>query len=307
MLSGIVLSKDRPMQLHLLLESLEKNSNNIFDVSVLYNSSSEEYSEGYEKTRGAFPDITWIHENDFRDDLLNHLKSRSEFICFFTDDNILYRNIEFDFDLLINPFVDFNGENGASGICSVSLRLGSNTVFEYNHNAEINIDFFPQLHKYIPGMAEMSRLDTPTGKIFPISLWQHNAFNPLTNFGYPMSVDAHVFQRGFIEPYLNGLNFNNPNSMESEMVLNSKNCPALLGCLDLSYVVNTPINRVQDTFQNSYGKNFGISQKDLNDKYLSEQVIDYDRIDFSNVIGCHQELKMEFKKYDRPRRLEQSA
>jgi len=301
MLSGVVLSKDRPMQLHLLLESLEKNSNGIFDVSVLYNSSSDEYSEGYEKTRGAFPDISWIHEDDYRDDLLNHLKSRNEFICFFTDDNILYRNIEFDYDLLTNPFVDFDT------MCAVSLRLGSNTVFEYNHNAEIDIDFFPNLYKYIPGMADESKLDAPVGKIFPVSLWRHRAFNPLTNFGYPLSVDAHVFRKDFIEPYLNGLNFNNPNSMESEMVLNSKNCPDILGCLDFSYIVNTPINRVQDTFQNSYGKNFGISQKDLNDKYLSGQVIDYDRMDFSNVVGCHQELKMEFKKYDRPRRLEQSA
>ena len=216
MLSGVVLSKDRPMQLHLLLESLEKNSNGIFDVSVLYNSSSDEYSEGYEKTRGAFPDISWIHENDYRDDLLNHLRSRNEFICFFTDDNILYRNIEFDYDLLTNPFVDFDT------MCAVSLRLGSNTVFEYNHNAEIDIDFFPNLYKYIPGMADESKLDAPVGKIFPVSLWRHRAFNPLTNFGYPLSVDAHVFRKDFIEPYLNELNFNNPNSMESEMVLNSK-------------------------------------------------------------------------------------
>ena len=40
----------------------------------------------------------------------------------------------------------------------------------------------------------------------------------------------------------------------------------------------------------------GISTKELNDRYLNGYTIDYDDLDFSNIKGCHQEIKMVFKK-----------
>ena len=62
-----------------------------------------------------------------------------------------------------------------------------------------------------------------------------------------------------------------------------------------SALINSPNNIVNTTFQNISGEKFNFTPKELNDKYLSNQIIDFDLLDFSNIVGCHQELEFKFK------------
>ena len=54
MISAIVFSKDNPARLHLLLESIYKTNGNVFDITVLYECSSQEIVEGYDFTKRYF-------------------------------------------------------------------------------------------------------------------------------------------------------------------------------------------------------------------------------------------------------------
>jgi hypothetical protein len=56
-------------------------------------------------------------------------------------------------------------------------------------------------------------------------------------------------------------------------------------------VVNTPINIAGDS-KNRAGEKFGISLKDMNRRYIDGETISLESIDFSNVVGCHQELEI---------------
>lgn len=46
-INAIVFSKDRPAQLKLFLDSINKNAPGVFDLSVLVSHTSEEFDRGY--------------------------------------------------------------------------------------------------------------------------------------------------------------------------------------------------------------------------------------------------------------------
>jgi hypothetical protein len=51
----IIFSKNRSCQLHLLLESLEKNSKDLFDsIFVIYTYTEKDYFDGYNKIIESF-------------------------------------------------------------------------------------------------------------------------------------------------------------------------------------------------------------------------------------------------------------
>ena len=77
--------------------------------------------------------------------------------------------------------------------------------------------------------------------------------------------------------------------MDTEYAINISNDMA---CFKNSYVINTPINRVQETYTNSAGIFFGSPQETLNEKFLQGKRLTLDGMDFSIIIGAHQELKL---------------
>lgn len=61
-----------------------------------------------------------------------------------------------------------------------------------------------------------------------------------------------------------------------------------------SVLVNSPSNIVNDTHPNLNGNKFNYTQQELNEKFLRGLNIDLDSIDFSKIIGAHQELEFKF-------------
>ena len=61
-----------------------------------------------------------------------------------------------------------------------------------------------------------------------------------------------------------------------------------------SVLVNTPINIVGSS-ENQSGEFYGMSLKELNDKYIDGKRINIDKMDFSNIVGCHQEVELVFE------------
>lgn len=276
LLNGIIFSKDRPMQLHLLLESILLN----FDVedyklNILYKASNDEYNRGYNMIRDLYPQFTYKKEESFKTDLLS-LFNDSEYTTFFTDDDIIYKSLKITKDELHNIFTFSNA------MC-FSLRLGLNTVNCYTMQ-KLN-----KLNKY-----NTHSFYQDIGLIEPIISWK--VADGTNDYAYPMSVDGHIFKTEYIKSLCETLEYTNPNLFEA-FLSNFTKPEMIISSYKHSKLVNTPINIVQETFKNLSGKKYNYSSEDLNEMYLDGVIIDLNKMNFSEINGCHQEIRPIFKIY----------
>lgn len=248
-MKAIVFSKDRPMQLDLLLTSLERNAPGLFDVSVLWNSRSME--EGYAICASEHPKATFIAEDGLTYQVRSLLKGR--LVTFFTDDDVLYRPLSY-----IPPPL--------SGVICFSLRLGRNTTHCYPHGREQSV---PEQ-----------------------SFWKWKEAEG--DFGYPMSLDGHVFRVQDLVPHLG--HFTTPNWLELMLMGSAEKIgrPYMASFAE-SHLVGIPANRVQAEMPNRNGETHPYSVQELNHRYLMGERIDLDALDFSDIRGAHQEIPLVFR------------
>lgn len=273
MIDTIIFTKDRACQLDLLLQSIVKNGNNLFNISILYEASSQEYKDGYLKASERFPSherFNWVEEEDFEKDTLELLNRSKDLVCFFVDDNILYRPLELKQEE-IEDIVD-------DDIFCLSLRLGANTVVQ---------------NEYIGSLCVLpSHLKLIDHKFLA---WDWRTLPPFTNFAYPFSVDGHIFRREEVLKIASQYEFVTPNAFEGNGIRFLADSPPRMSCLKRSVLVNTPLNLVGSS-ENKSGQKFGKSLQELNEEYLSGNIPDFDGMDFSEVRGCHQEIEIKFKR-----------
>jgi hypothetical protein len=276
---AIIFSKDRACQLHLLLESMwEHTDPDLFSyIYVIYKSSNRDYELGYREIKECYDYVTFIPEMDFKTDILTILNKNKEEeqVCFFTDDDIIYQDIDLTQESLNTIF-----EVGVVGL--FSLRLGRNIVMQ---------DLPTNMTTYIPEFKNVS----VSGIEEYLLCWNWNNCPHHLDYGYPLSVDGHIFRISDITPIIESIGCENPNFMEGNMCHKLSMLPQLGISYQHSKVVNLPINRVQTVFTNRFGNTFPRTQEELNKEYLTGKTIDLDKIDFSHIYCSHQELPMEFK------------
>jgi hypothetical protein len=277
MISAIIFSKDRASQLDLLLDSIDKNGSNLFDIHVIYTSSSESFQEGYNLLQGQRDYINWIKQesppSDFREIVLSTIERSEEYVCFFVDDNILYRKIETTLESIDGMFRYFESES--QQLLCLSLRLGSNTSVQNEYK-----------NTMCPFPLELIEVDNL------YAVWDWTMLPKQTNFAYPFSVDGHVYRRDQVLEMVT-YDFDTPNGLEGSGKF-SVLLPNLMACFDDSALVNSPINIVGSS-ANKAGEKHGIGLEELNDLFLSGRSIDLESMDFSDVRGCHQEIRYQFK------------
>ncbi len=263
----IIFSKNRACQLHLLLESLNKNAIHLFDkITILYKADFE-YVLGYKKLISIFGDTFNFHqEQNFRDDLLNLIDDNITFTTFLVDDVVIYDKIEEPKGLLLNMF---NNE-----VCCFSLRLGLNC--EYSHPANLSYT--------IKGYSEIDN----------IIAFSHK--NQIGDFSYPLSTDGHIFNTNMLKNILKTVYWNSPNSLEANIQVYVNKVPSLILSFKKSKLVSIPNNMVNNDFRNRHGLLHYMSEKELNNKYLNGEIIDLENMDFTNINGPHKEIKYEFKR-----------
>jgi hypothetical protein len=110
------------------------------------------------------------------------------------------------------------------------------------------------------------------------------------DYGYPMSLDAHLLRTNDILPLTRAISFTNPNSYESILSGYPLNRPKMI-CFEDSVIVNNPINKVQNYNNNIHGD---VTADFLNKKFLDDYIIDLE--DFKGIknISCHQEIEIKF-------------
>ena len=265
----IIFSKNRACQLNLLLDSLKKNSPALFDkIHVLYKAEGD-YVLGYEKLKEKYAGINFHLENNFRHDLFKLIDDEVEATTFMVDDAVVFKEILARKIDIIRPVVE--------DYVIFSLRLGENCV--YSHPANLH---------YTLGEHEIN------GEYITFDYTKQQ----IGDFRYPLSTDGHIFNTTLIKDLLIEIDFNNPNTLEAflQRFVATNSIPTTVKCFRESKLVSIPVNLVNNTFKNRHGLEFGISEKELNDKFISGEKIDLTLMDFSSVNGPHKEIKYEFTK-----------
>jgi len=283
-LSIVIFSKDRAAQLDLCLKSIYKNLSSLSEhwkIYVIYTASSEDFEDGYNQLIKEFyskPNpIFFFPEkkyNGFKKTLEYCIKHWEDYVLFFTDDDIVYRNYEHTFDLLESEF------KRDEDLLAVSLRLGCNTFIQDQYE-----------NKMCPIPDEVITDESLIRKW----LWKHEPMD--ANFAYPFSLDGTIFPSRIAKKIIKmSPKYNNPNSLEGKVYgkikSNLDSLESSMGCFEKSVVVNTPLNRVQETCANGAGKFFGSSPEELNKTFLGGNRLVLGGMDFSTIIGAHQELKL---------------
>ena len=220
----LVFSKDRPYQLDAFIRTAAENAGILpSDVSVLYR-YSENFTSDLLKLREEHPDVKFIEQNDFRNDVLQWLdRQESRVVSFATDDALFTRAVPTKMieEILI----------GNPNIATYSLRMGLHLDHCYPTNSS---------QKLPDGMIQQG-----------VFVWSTNGADG--DWGYPLSVDGHVFNRELVKEMFSAFDFKNPNSLESNWQVIRQHISPIACCLPKSCYFNVPLNRVQDDYKNRCG------------------------------------------------------
>ena len=114
------------------------------------------------------------------------------------------------------------------------------------------------------------------------------------DWGYPMSLDGHVFRHGDIFPLVQQIEFRNPNTFEIALNSNRIKARPLMTCYAELVVVNLPVNRVQNDYNNRAGEECGVTVEELNALFLAGKRVNLAPIyALKDNRGCHHELHLQ--------------
>jgi len=261
------------MQLDLLLETMISRFDiENYKVNILYKSSNDFFQKGYDLVINKYPQFNFKKEENFKKDLIS-LFDDSEYTMFFVDDIIFYNDLKLTRDELFNIF------ELTKCIC-FSLRLGLNTNICYTQQKLNKLNKYNS-HSFIHDI----------NLIESIISWKVG--DGTNDYGYPMSTDAHIFKTKEIKNLCELIEYTNPNTFEA-LLSNFSNPEMIIASYENSKIVNSPINKVQDVFNNLAGIKYGYSAEDLNEMLLDGIGFNLSKMNFNDINGCHQEIQPFF-------------
>lgn len=274
MVTSIIFSKNRPLQLDLCLKSIKQNFKLCTDIVVIYR-TDEEYKSAYEVLKIEYPEINFWDQKKFLNDIYCAIQcSEKKYIAFFTDDCFCYKNIE-----LID--IDLDEIMQREEITCFSLRLGLN-INSRSHNNESFDDKPIIIYEYKDYI------------IIPKTAHLYGSY-----WSYSLSVDGHIFRKTDIRNMVKELihiqslySWNDtPNDFESALQRFWTTTPNFMASERISSVVNSPNNRVQDSHKNRAGDLYYNDEKSLLNKFMSGKRIDLPKLNLN--INCpHTELNL---------------
>jgi hypothetical protein len=265
-LDCVIFSKDRALQLHALFSSYFENVKDPAPLHVLWKSSRREHRRAYHALFDMFGSRiqTVREEASFRKDLLEMLeRSKSSKVMFLVDDLLFIHPVD------LAPFAALPSD------CFVpSLRLGRQLSYSYWYQKPMPLPAF------IPGV-----LEDPDQLCW---IWEQGEME----WGFPLSLDAHIFSRQEIMIMFKHFEFSGPNSLERIMQRFRGIYQKRYGvCPSRSVIVNIPCNRVQAEYDFRHGS---IHQDLLLEKWEQGLQMDFRKLYRLNNESVHEEAPIEF-------------
>lgn len=270
-INAIVFSSDRAAQLKIFLDSVYKNAPGVFDLSVIYSYTNSEHQSGYSKILEdyKYADVNFLsQEVEFKEQVVEIIKGSGELFSFFLDDDIIYREIK---------LADISAQiESDDDIVCFSLRLGENTTNCYTlgtNNVLHDIQFDGELMKWD---------------------WSLHYLD----FGYPFAMDGHIFRKSDILKLVKKSKFVDVEELEMALFDFAEMFPRnKMVSYRQSALVGVPIGRVQQSIEEELSAQLKNAQAriirgKMNEKFLENTFINLESIDFSDIIGCHQELNL---------------
>lgn len=267
----IVLSKDRPAQLDLLLRSFQLAPPE--PTAIVWTASTLPFERGYERLRTLYAPapIRWLDDRSppgfeglIRSCVTIAQEGPRPTVTFLCDDGAFIREPPPDATAWLEHF---------PGVVCFSLRLGDNTTVCYPTGAA----------QTVPG-GRMWRWADGEG-----------------DFGYPGSVDAHVFRAADVAAILHEASLQhpvgNPTTLELVLVAGCERLreqrPYMLRPR-LSCYVGIPANRtsLQSGVRNSGDPE--LSAESLNERWLAGGRLTLEPLDLGLVDGAHAELPLRW-------------
>lgn len=244
-ISAVVFSKDRAMQLHALLTSFFETAVGKCEIAVIYKSSTEAHKIAYEEVARIFGEKVKFVEQEsypsFRDCLEQTASQLNRGKIFFLVDDIVFTEVV-DYQFL------------------ASLDL-SDTVFSLRMGEHLDYSYVVNSIQPLP-----KTLEVKNGYL----TWQWSEGK--LDWGYPLSVDGHVFSTSEVLLWIKYLDFGSPSSFENSLqklrhIYRQKRGMSF----KKSRIVNIPANKVQDEVNNLHGS---IHQDDLLQQWFDGLAID---------------------------------
>lgn len=250
MVDWLVFSRDRACQLDALLRGLDWYAPHLTrSVSVIYRATDDEHEAGYRQLRGLHRPVSFTREAHvgggargpaFADAVHTWLAPGRVAVGFLCDDDLWLR---------APPLA-------ALSRMPFSCRLGRNTVYQHPTG----------LGPYRPPKLE------PVGETVLSFEWE----GANGDFGYPLSLDGHIYEPGTIRDLVEQVRFTDPTTLEAGLAsIAHRFRPRRIQVAAAgSSLVSVPANRVTENSHNPIMDSTG----DLRPSRLLERFLAGDRI-----------------------------
>lgn len=267
--NAIVFSRDRPLQLDGLLQSIRRHVTDPYRLrlDVLYRATTSAMRNLYWSVSAEHEGVRFTREAAFRRDL-RRLVPPDGFVLFLTDDSLFVDAVTID---------DVIGSLAqASDALGFSLRLGRNTTYCYTKD---RAQAAPNME---PGRRpQVLSFDWTDAEL---------------DFGYPLELSSSVYRAADLAGPLARLRYRNPNTLEGQLAREAaryrRSQPRLL-CFEQSRVLSIPVNVVQDVSRNRAGSRSDASIDALARAYRDGQRLQVDAYAGHVARAAHEELPLQ--------------
>lgn len=275
LITSIIFSKNRPLQLDLCLKSIKENFPQSTQNIVIHNNSVE-FGKAHLQQKKEHQDVQfWQQSESLFCDIWEAVKeAKNDHVCFFVDDCIVYSKVFLKEESLQNLEKDI--------VSCISLRLGMN-ICERSHDKHVFPDK-PVNYGFSEcgGWMIVNRTDNLYG-----SYWSYN-----------LSVDGHIFKKSDMKEMSLELwkvsQFKDwkqtPNEFEGVLQRFWAISPVAIVCPFQSAVVNSPNNKTQDSHENRSGDYYDYDEFSLLEKHEDGKRIKLENIDFGHIKCPHTEI-----------------
>jgi len=264
-INAIVFSKDRAMQLHALLSSFFDTKIGECRIVVIYAASTETHRNAYDEVAAIFHNrVKFVEQGMFtslKSCLVHTVSDLPNGKIFFLVDDIVFTEV-----------VDYRF------LASVNL---SDTIFSLRMGEHLDYSYVVASKQPLPVALKVQ-------ENYLTWNWREGSLD----WGYPLSVDGHIFTTAEVLLWAKHLNYSSPSSFEGSL---QRLRPVYICKRGMSFrksrLVNIPANRVQSEVANFHGE---VHQDDLLMQWNAGLAIDQSKfIGWSNC-SVHQEADFKF-------------